>query len=127
MESLQNGRLDFRKGQPIEKIDRGLLHDLGSALSPFRSTPLHQVMKLLCPAPGIIVETSCDSLMSCMVQSFAIFGGVYAFASCIAQRLRQKQDGGPIASDMPAACLTGLMYNEYAHDFGACCQVCRSC
>ena len=27
------------------------------------------------------------------MQSFAIFGGVYAFASCIAQRLRQKQDG----------------------------------
>ena len=27
------------------------------------------------------------------LQSFAIFGGVYAFASCIAQRIRQKQDG----------------------------------
>lgn len=28
-----------------------------------------------------------------LLQSFAMFGGVYAFASCIAQRLRQKQDG----------------------------------
>ncbi|BDA49712.1 probable mitochondrial import inner membrane translocase subunit TI [Coccomyxa sp. Obi] len=38
-------------------------------------------------------------------KSFAIFGGVYAFASCIAQRLRQKQDAinGGIAG-----CATGL-------------------
>lgn len=26
-------------------------------------------------------------------QSFAIFGGVYAFASCMVQRIRAKQDG----------------------------------
>lgn len=35
-----------------------------------------------------------SNMLCVLLQSFAIFGGVYAFASCIAQRLRQKQDGG---------------------------------
>ena len=87
-------------------------------------------MGLLWPAvPGIIVETCCYSFSSCTLQSFAIFGGVYAFASCIAQRLRQKQDGEPLASDQPIACLAATIYNRYAHDYGACCHgaFCQAC
>ncbi len=40
-------------------------------------------------------------LRCCMtLQSFAIFGGVYAFASCIVQRIRQKKDGKPSPMDL---------------------------
>ncbi len=31
--------------------------------------------------------------VTCHAQSFAMFGGVYAFASCMVQRIRDKQDG----------------------------------
>ena len=112
MESLQIGRLDFRKGQLIKIIDKVFLYELGSGLSPSRSAPLHQSWGCCDqPAPGVIVETCCNSLIFCMVQSFAIFGGVYAFASCIAQRLRQKQDGGPLVLDEAIACLTAVASN----------------
>ena len=40
------------------------------------------------------------------LQSFAMFGGVYAFASCIAQRIRQKQDG---KLTQPATYTTGFL------------------
>ena len=33
-----------------------------------------------------------DACLAC-TQSFAMFGGVYAFVSCLVQRIRNKQDG----------------------------------
>ena len=100
MESLQNGRMDFGKGQPIVNIDRVCLHMSGSWLSSSCFAPVqHSWDWCGQPAPGIIVKMhAATASKSCnVVQSFAIFGGVYAFASCIAQRLRQKQDGEPLS------------------------------
>ena len=47
-------------------------------------------------AVGRHLLVACDMhlrRMLCYAQSFAIFGGVYAFASCMVQRIRDKQDG----------------------------------
>ena len=64
MESLQNGRLEFGKGQPIYSVDRVLLHKLGSGLSPSCSAPYHQSWGCCGqPAPGLISEICCNSLI----------------------------------------------------------------
>ena len=51
-------------------------------------------------------SVSCDSMFTTLVQAFAVFGGVYAFAQCVIQRLRQKED---IYTSGLAGCATGLV------------------
>lgn len=58
----------------------------------------------MCRTESALQMLDPKSLCCIVLQSFAIFGGVYAFASCIAQRLRQKQDGGSFVALLSKEC-----------------------
>lgn len=65
--------------------------------------------KQRCTELNLGLTASLSRLLS--LQAFAVFGGVYALASCIVQRLRQKEDG---MNGMPTYCFI-LPSTQKAH------------